>query len=74
MSQPLRQSWWAPLARLLVIAEVWLALVFVFGRGTSNLLDVEDSVGGSVPALAGAATLVAGLLRRPPVADSVAPW
>ncbi len=65
MLQSLRQAWWAPLAGVLVVAELWLALVFVVGRGTSNLLDVEDAAGGTLLALAGAAALAVGLWRRP---------
>lgn len=65
MSQALRQAWWAPLAGLLAIAQLWIALVFLFGDGTSNILDWETTAAGATLAVAGAIALVAGLWKRP---------
>lgn len=61
----LRQAWWGPLAGLLVVAQVALLLTFVFGDGTSNVLDVESRVAGSTLSLVGAVSLVLGLWCRP---------
>lgn len=65
MNEVLRQAWWAPLAGLLVVLEVWIALVFLLGDGTSNILDWESTVAGATLATAGASALVAGLWKRP---------
>lgn len=60
-----RQSWWAPLAVVLFISQLGVALAFIFGEGTSNLLDAESTAAGVSLSLVGAATLAAGLSVRP---------
>ena len=60
----LRQAWWAPAAAVLVLAQTWVGAAFIFGEGTSNLLDAEGQFVGGVLAFAGAATLGAGLWLR----------
>ncbi len=60
MSQALKQAWWAPLAGLLVLAQVVLAVAIVFGDD-----DAETKVVAFAIALAGALLLAAGLLYRP---------
>ena len=42
----LRHAWWAPQVGFLLICELWLAVVFVVGDGTSNVLDAESTVAG----------------------------
>lgn len=34
--QTLKQAWWAPLAAVLVVAQLLLAQAFLIGDGTSN--------------------------------------
>lgn len=51
----LRQAWWAPLAVVLVIAELLVAQAFRIGTGTSNILDAESTGAGAALALGGAA-------------------
>lgn len=63
----LKQAWWAPLAGVLAISLVGVALAFLFGDGTSNLLDAESTVAGVSLSLGGAAALAAGLWSRPHV-------
>lgn len=63
----LKQAWWAPLAGLLVIAELLVAQAFIFGNGTSNLLDAESTAAGTTLSLLGAAALIAGLWIRPKI-------
>lgn len=62
---PLRQAWWAPLAAVLVVAELLVAQAFLIGDGTSNILNAESTAAGAALALGGAAALVAGLWARP---------
>lgn len=64
MIQALKQAWWAPLAGVLALAQSWVALAFLYGNGTSNLLDAESTVAGVTLALGGAAALAAGLWFR----------
>lgn len=61
----LKQTWWAPLAAVLVVAELLVAQAFLIGDGTSNILNAESTASGSTLALGGAAALVAGLWVRP---------
>ena len=63
--QMLRQSWWAPLAALLMFTQLWVAAAFVYGDGTSNILDAESSFAGISLSLVGAGLLGAGLWTRP---------
>lgn len=63
--QVLKQAWWAPLAALLVISELGIALNFIFGEGTSNLPDAESTIAGVSLSLTGAALLAVGLWSRP---------
>lgn len=63
--QSLKQSWWAPVAVLLALAQVGVALAFIFGRGTSNILDAESTAAGISLSLGGAFALAAGILIRP---------
>lgn len=60
----LTQAWWAPLAGVLVVAQLWVALAFLYGNGTSNLLDAESTVEGVTLTVLGAAALKAGLWIR----------
>lgn len=53
------------MAAVLVVAQLWVAVVFVVGDGTSNLLDAESRTVGAALAFGGAAALVAGLWKRP---------
>jgi hypothetical protein len=63
--QTLKQAWWAPLAGVLALAQLWVAAAFFYGDGTSNLLDAESTAAGATLALGGAAALAAGLWTRP---------
>ncbi|MFN2490836.1 MAG: hypothetical protein ABR529_14110 [Actinomycetota bacterium] len=65
MTRSLKQAWWAPLAAVLALSQFGVALAFIFGEGTSNLLDAESTAAGVVLSLGGAAALVAGLWSRP---------
>ncbi len=65
MLQALEQAWWAPLAGLLVIAQLALAVAFLLADGTSNILDLETTAAGTTLSLGGAAALAVGLWRRP---------
>lgn len=65
MSKALSQAWWAPLAGLLAITQLWIALVFLVGAGTSNILDWESTAAGVMLTVASAVALVAGLWKRP---------
>lgn len=65
MMGTLKQAWWAPLAGLLVLGQLALTLGFVFGEGTSNLLDWESTFAGVTLTLAGAVSLIVGLWKRP---------
>ena len=61
----LGQAWWAPVAAVLALAALWVALAFIYGAGTSNALDAESTVAGATLALGGTVGLVAGLWVRP---------
>lgn len=63
--QILKQAWCAPLAVVLLLAQVGVSLAFMFGEGTSNLLDAESTVAGVSLSLAGASALAVGLWTRP---------
>jgi len=63
--QTLKQAWWAPLAGVLALAQLWVGAAFIYGAGTSNVLDAESTVAGATLAFVGAAALAAGLLIRP---------
>lgn len=63
--QTLKQTWWSPLGWVLVLAQVGVALAFIFGEGTSNILDAEGKTAGIALSLGGAAALAAGLWVRP---------
>ena len=63
--QILKQAWWASLAALLVVAQLWMAVVFLVGEGTSNLLNAESTAAGTLLALGGAVALIGGLWKRP---------
>lgn len=54
-----------PLAAVLAISQLGVALAFIFGEGASNLLDAESTGAGISLSLMGAATLAAGLSVRP---------
>ena len=60
LSQALRQAWWAPLAGLLAITQLWITLVFLIEDG-----DWSSKAVGFTLAVAGAVALVAGLFKRP---------
>lgn len=57
MSHVLRQAWWAPIAALLVVAQLVIATKGNFGD--------ESGVATIVIALVGALVLAAGLWKRP---------
>ena len=65
MVQTLKQAWWAPVAGVLALAQLWVALAFLYGEGTSNVLDAESTAAGVSLAIAGAAALAIGLWIRP---------
>jgi len=65
MLQTLKQAWWAPLAIALSLAQFWVGLAFLYGEGTSNLLDAESTAAGVSLAFGGAVALAAGLWIRP---------
>lgn len=60
MPQALRQAWWGPLVGLLVVGQLVIAGMFVFGDET-----VEAAVVGTGIALGGVVLLVAGLWQWP---------
>ena len=60
----LRQTWWAPVAAVLVLAQAWVGAAFIYGRGTSNVLDAEGTVAGLLIGFGGAAALGFGLWLR----------
>lgn len=64
MIRTLKQAWWAPLAAVLVVAQLLVAQAFLIGEGTSNILNAESTAGGATLSLASAAALVAGLWIR----------
>ena len=61
----IKQTWWAPLAAVLVVAEVLVAQAFLIGDGTSNVLNAESTAAGATLSLGGAAALGVGLWTRP---------
>ena len=63
-----RQAWWAPVAAVLVVAELLVAQAFLIGDGTSNILNAESTTAGAALAIGGAIALVAGLSARPKIA------
>lgn len=65
INQVLRQGWWVPLVIVLAVAQLWVALAFLYGDGTSNLLDAESTAAGVSLGVGGAAALAAGLWIRP---------
>lgn len=65
MMQTLKQAWWAPFAGVLALAQFWVGLAFIYGTGTSNVLDAESTAAGITLAFGGAGALAAGLWIRP---------
>ncbi len=61
----LKQAWWAPLAGVLALAQLWVGAAFLYGEGTSNVLDAESTIAGVSLTSAGASALIAGLWLRP---------
>jgi preprotein translocase subunit SecG len=61
----LKQTWWAPLAAVLVVAELLVAQALLIGDGTSNVLNAESTAAGATLSLGGAAALAVGLWTRP---------
>ena len=61
----LKQSWWAPVAGVLALAQIGVALAFIFGSGTSNILDAESTAAGISLSLGGGFALAVGILIRP---------
>jgi uncharacterized membrane protein HdeD (DUF308 family) len=59
VSQALKQAWWAPVAGLLVLAQLLVAVQFAVG---SN--DADEAIVGITVALGGALLLATGLWRR----------
>lgn len=62
--QTLKQAWWSPFAVVLALAQLWVGLVFLYGEGTSNVLDAESTAAGASLAFGGAAALATGLWIR----------
>ena len=61
VSRALGQAWWAPLAALLIVGQVVIAVTFGFELDD----DTESSIAGIAIALGGAAILAFGLCDRP---------
>ena len=59
MSEALKQAWWAPVAGLLVVTQLAMALVFGWSE------DAESTIVGIAIGLVGAFVLAAGLWKRP---------
>lgn len=57
LRQLIGQAWWAPLAAVLVVAELLVAQAFLIGDGTSNILDAESAITGTALYLGGAGLL-----------------
>jgi hypothetical protein len=47
-----------------MIAQLWVALAFIYGDGTSNILDAESTAAGVSLGIGGAVALTAGLSIR----------
>jgi len=62
VSQVLKQAWWAPVAGLLVLALLVLAVSIGFSDESD---ETEDVIVGLALALSGAFVLAAGLWKRP---------
>ena len=62
--QTLKQAWWSPFAVVLALAQLWVGLVFLYGEGTSNVLDAESTAAGASLAFGGAVALATGLWIR----------
>ena len=62
--QIFRQTWWAPFAGVLAIAQLWVGLAFFYGEGTSNILNAESTAAGALLTFGGAAALIVGLWMR----------
>lgn len=60
----LRQAWWARVAAVLVLAQLWVGAAFIYGEGTSNVLDGESRAAGVLLGFGGAAALGVGLWLR----------
>lgn len=60
----LRQTWWAPAAAVLVLAQLWVGAAFIYGEGTSNVLDAEGTIAGVLLGFGGGAALGVGLWLR----------
>jgi hypothetical protein len=58
--QALKQAWWAPLAGLLVLGQLLIAVAFAVDSE-----DAEEAIVGVAIALGGALVLAAGLWKRP---------
>ena len=65
INRAFRQAWWVPFAIVLAVAQLLVALAFLFGDGTSNILDAESTAEGISLGVGGAAALAAGLWNRP---------
>ncbi|MEA2497712.1 MAG: hypothetical protein QOH26_117 [Actinomycetota bacterium] len=63
--QILKQAWWAPFAAVLALAQFWVGAAFIYGAGTSNVIDAESTFAGITLAFGGAAALAVGLWIRP---------
>ena len=60
MARALRQAWWAPLAALLVLGQLLIAVAFLFDAD-----DAEETIVGVAIAVVGAAVLAVGIWKRP---------
>lgn len=60
MLQALKQTWWAPLAGLLVLVQLVLAVAIPFGDDDAETMLVATTI-----ALVGALVLATGLWKRP---------
>ncbi|MGI8796294.1 MAG: hypothetical protein ACR2IR_06925 [Acidimicrobiia bacterium] len=62
MLQALKQAWWAPVAGLLVLGQLFLAVSFGWGDEGD---DAESTIVGISICLVGTFVLAAGLWKRP---------